>query len=88
MLSDFEKANDLMLTRLTPVATLIGRDEQTAQLPWAFRGPRGHDFALMGLTFIHPALSTCLVLYVQIEVRLPPGQRVLRSDCCKKCYYI
>jgi len=33
MLSDFEKANDLMVTRLTPVATLIGRDEQTAQLP-------------------------------------------------------
>jgi len=27
----------------------------------AFRGPRGHDFALMGLTFIYPALPTCRV---------------------------
>jgi len=30
-----------------------------------FRGPRGHDFALMGLAFIYPVLSTCLVVYVQ-----------------------
>jgi len=26
---------------------------------------RGHDFALMGLAFIYPALPTCLVAYVQ-----------------------
>jgi len=28
-------------------------------------GPRGHDFALMGLSFIYPALPACLVVYVQ-----------------------
>jgi len=38
---------------------------RTAQLRKAFRGPRGHDFALMGLSFIYPALPTCLVVYVQ-----------------------
>jgi len=28
-------------------------------------GPGGHDFALMGLAFIYPALPTCLFVYVQ-----------------------
>jgi len=28
-------------------------------------GPPGHDFALMGVAFIYPALPTCLVVYVQ-----------------------
>jgi len=30
-----------------------------------FRGSRGHDFALVGLAFIYPALPTYLVVYVQ-----------------------
>jgi len=30
-----------------------------------FGGPHGHEFALMGLAFIYPALPTCLVVYVQ-----------------------
>jgi len=32
--------------------------EWTAQLRWAFRGLRGHDFTLMGLAFIYPAVPT------------------------------
>jgi len=39
--------------------------ERTAQLRWMFRGPHGHDFALMGFAFIYLALPTCLVLYEQ-----------------------
>jgi len=35
---------------------------RSAQLRYACRGPHGHDFALMGLAFIYPALPTCLVV--------------------------
>jgi len=31
----------------------------------ALQRPHGHNFALMGLAFIYPALPTCLVVYVQ-----------------------
>jgi len=41
------------------------RHERTVHLHYAFRGPRSHDFAMMGLAFIYPALPTCLVVYVQ-----------------------
>jgi len=41
------------------VPSLLSPQEETC------RGPRGHGFALMGLAFIYPALSTCLVVYVQ-----------------------
>ena len=30
-----------------------------------FARSHGHEFALMGLAFIYPALPTCLVVYVQ-----------------------
>jgi len=55
--------------RLASFATRLCRQriehERTAQLRWAFRGPRGHDFAQMGLTFINRALPTWLVVHVQ-----------------------
>jgi len=50
----------------------------------AFRGPRGLDFALMGLAFIYPRLPTCLVVYVQkSDFHLINNQHVLCSDCKK-----
>ena len=42
-----------------------GEGSDTCELRKAYRGPRDHDFALMGLSFIYPALPTCLVVYVQ-----------------------
>ena len=54
---------------LTSFATCLCRqrigNQRTAQLRRAFRAPRGHDFALMGLAFFYAALPTCLVVYVQ-----------------------
>jgi len=43
-----------------------------------------HDFALIGLAFIYPALPTCLVVYIQ-KSRLPLDTLFLCSDCCKWC---
>ena len=46
-------------------ATCLCRQRSELRTCVTFRGPRGHDFALMSLTFIYPALPTCLVVYVQ-----------------------
>jgi len=51
---------------LASFATCLCRQRsELAHLRQACRGSRGHDFVLMGLAFIYPALSTCLVVYVQ-----------------------
>jgi len=39
--------------------------EQTAHFRQACWGPRSHDFALMNLAIIYPALPICLVVNVQ-----------------------
>jgi len=46
----------------------------------------GHEFALMGLVFIYLALPSAYTpSCIRPEVRFTLDQRVLCSDCCKKC---
>jgi len=73
MLFDVEKGN-LMLTRLTPLATLA------LSVPGASRWrlcPDGPRFHLSGPAYMYSCISP--------EVRLALYQHFLCSDCCNKC---